>query len=204
MHPQTTAPRLDSAGNCMSGKTPEIRATATTSYETSTPFEVKKKKTRQVCSNNGSDRPKPVVNNSSYLKTSQVISAMASSEAGILCVDKMGSPCTRIGCLCLQMGHSKDWRHWIRQSSTRHLEWKAWLQYSCPEEQHDLTWRMHCELIPLCTKCWFFTPPLQNEIIMTSKLPTCPLSGEEPLYSLTTLHFPPNVHRFLLDLLVKP
>ena len=126
--------KADSAGNCMSGKTPEIRATATTSYVIQHLLRWRKRKHVRSAPTTAVTDPNPLWTTPAT-SASQVISAMAIWEAGILCVDKMGSPCTRIGCLCLQMGHSKFWRHWIRQSSTRHLEWKAWLQYSCPEKR---------------------------------------------------------------------
>lgn len=65
MHPQTTAPRLIQLGIACLEKTPEIRATATTSYVISTPFEVKKKKnTSGLLQQRQWPTVQPVVNNS--------------------------------------------------------------------------------------------------------------------------------------------
>ena len=68
--------------------------------------------------------------------SSSVYISIACSSCRLgLSVDQIGSHWTLIGCLCLQIGHSRDCRHCLRHISTRHLEWKAWLQYICPEPE---------------------------------------------------------------------
>ena len=68
--------------------------------------------------------------------SSSVYISIACSSCRLgLSVDQIGPHWTLIGCLCLQIGHSRDCRHCLRHISTRHLEWKAWLQYICPEPE---------------------------------------------------------------------